>query len=126
MAAAAPGISCCCAGSATSNAARVIDHRGQPRRRYPQQRGADRARDSRITLEREATVISYGEAADGIVTTARRSATPRARTRCLVVFLKQDYTLERLVGWDALGMRGTCSAGFQARRLGCERADSCR
>ena len=31
-------------------------------------------RDSRITLERQATVISYAEAADGIVTTARRSA----------------------------------------------------
>jgi acyl-CoA dehydrogenase len=31
----------------------------------------------------------------------------------LVVFLKQDYTLQRQVGWDALGMRGTCSAGFQ-------------
>src|SRR6202047_2500679 len=29
-------------------------------------------RDSRITLERQATVISYAEAADGIVTTARR------------------------------------------------------
>jgi len=31
----------------------------------------------------------------------------------LVVFLKDDYTLERLNGWDALGMRGTCSAGFK-------------
>jgi acyl-CoA dehydrogenase len=31
----------------------------------------------------------------------------------LVVFLKQNYTLERLSGWDALGMRGTCSGGFR-------------
>ena len=30
-----------------------------------------------------------------------------------MVFLKQDYTLERQIGWDALGMRGTCSAGFK-------------
>ncbi len=32
---------------------------------------------SRISLERQATVISYGAAADGIVTTARRSADAR-------------------------------------------------
>jgi acyl-CoA dehydrogenase len=70
-------------------------------------------RDSRITLERAATVISYGEAADGIVTTARRSAEATNSDQALVVFLKSDYTLERQIGWDALGMRGTCSAGFK-------------
>ena len=69
-------------------------------------------RGSRITLERNATVISYGEAADGIVTTARRSADAASGDQVLVVFLKQDYTLERQIGWDALGLRGTCSAGF--------------
>jgi acyl-CoA dehydrogenase len=69
--------------------------------------------DSRITLERAATVISYGEAADGIVTTARRSAEATNSDQVLVVFLKSDYTLERQIGWDALGMRGTCSAGFK-------------
>ena len=67
---------------------------------------------SRITLERQATVISYGEAADAIVTTARRSADAAGSDQVLVTFLKQDYTLERLVGWDAFGMRGTCSEGF--------------
>jgi acyl-CoA dehydrogenase len=70
-------------------------------------------RGERIALEREATVISYGEAADGIVTTARRSADAAKADQVLVVFLKHDYTLERLTGWDALGMRGTCSAGFK-------------
>jgi acyl-CoA dehydrogenase len=70
-------------------------------------------RDSRITLERAATVISYGEAADGIVTTARRSADATSSDQVLVVFLKSDYTLERQIGWDALGMRGTCGAGFK-------------
>jgi acyl-CoA dehydrogenase len=69
--------------------------------------------DARITLERMATVISYGEAADGIVTTARRSADAASGDQVLVVLLKEDYTLERLVGWDALGMRGTCSGGFK-------------
>jgi len=70
-------------------------------------------RDGRIALERQATVISYGEAADGIVTTARRSADAASADQVLAVFLKPDYTLEQLVGWDALGMRGTCSAGFK-------------
>jgi acyl-CoA dehydrogenase len=69
--------------------------------------------DARIALERCATVISYGEAADGIVTTARRSPEAASTDQVLVVFLKQDYTLERQLGWDALGMRGTCSAGFK-------------
>ncbi len=70
-------------------------------------------RYSRITLQRQATVISYGDAADGIVTTARRSPDAASGDQILVVFLKPDYTLERLIGWDALGMRGTCSAGFR-------------
>ncbi len=70
-------------------------------------------RDSRITLERHATVISYGEAADGIVTTARRAPDAASTDQVLVAFLKQDYALERVNGWDAFGMRGTCSEGFK-------------
>ncbi len=68
---------------------------------------------ARIALERSATVISYGEAADAIVTTARRSADAASADQVLVVLLRQDYTLEQQIGWDALGMRGTCSAGFK-------------
>ncbi len=75
-------------------------------------------RESRIELERSATVISYGEQADGIVTTARRSAEASASDQVLVVFLKEDYSLEHLVGWDTLGMRGTCSSGFKLRASG--------
>jgi len=71
------------------------------------------AHESHITLERMATVISYGEAADGLITTARRSPDAASGDQVLVVFLKGDYTLERTVGWDALGMCGTCSAGFK-------------
>jgi acyl-CoA dehydrogenase len=69
-------------------------------------------RDSHITLERQATVISYAEAADGIVTTARRSPEAASTDQVLVAFLKGDYQLKRLNGWDAFGMRGTCSEGF--------------
>jgi acyl-CoA dehydrogenase len=66
----------------------------------------------RISLERRASVISYGAYADGIVTTARRAAEAAPSDQVLVAFLKSDYTLSRLQGWDALGMRGTCSEGY--------------
>jgi acyl-CoA dehydrogenase len=71
-----------------------------------------------IILERQATVISYGADADVIVTTARRSADALATDQVLAVFLKNDYTLEPIVEWDGLGMRGTCSAGFVLRASG--------
>jgi acyl-CoA dehydrogenase len=69
-------------------------------------------RGSRIALERQATVISYAEAADGIITTARRSPEAPGTDQVLVALLKADYKLNRLNGWDAFGMRGTCSEGF--------------
>jgi acyl-CoA dehydrogenase len=71
-----------------------------------------------ITLERQATVISYGAAADGIVTTARRAADAASSDQVLATFLKSDYVLEPLNGWDAFGMRGTCSSGFKLRASG--------
>src|SRR5271165_7056851 len=68
-----------------------------------------------VTLERKATVISYAVDADGIVTTARRSADAAGSDQVLLVLLKSDYTLERLNVWDSLGMRGTSSEGFTLR-----------
>ena len=65
-----------------------------------------------MSLEKNTTVMSYGAEADAILTTARRSADSAASDQVLVALLKEDYRLERLSGWDALGMRGTCSAGF--------------
>jgi acyl-CoA dehydrogenase len=73
---------------------------------------------SRISLERQATVVSYGKAADGLVTTARRSADSPSSDQVLVAFLKQDYTLEPVAGWDAFGMRGTCSEGVKLMASG--------
>jgi acyl-CoA dehydrogenase len=71
-----------------------------------------------ITLERNATVISYGAQADAIVTTARRSVDTSSSDQVLVVFLKEDYSLEPQVSWDTLGMRGTCSSGFMLKARG--------
>jgi acyl-CoA dehydrogenase len=75
-------------------------------------------RDGRIHLERKASVISYGAQADGIVTTARRAADAAASDQVLVAFLKDDYTLTRLQGWNTLGMRGTCSEGYTLKASG--------
>jgi acyl-CoA dehydrogenase len=73
---------------------------------------------SRMALVKNAAVMSYGEEADGILTTARRSAEGAPSDQVLVAFLKEDYALERIVDWDVLGMRGTCSAGFTLRGQG--------
>jgi len=72
----------------------------------------------RISLVRAASVISYGEAADAVVTTARRAPDASASDQVLTVFLRADYSLERNLEWDTLGMRGTCSAGFTLRAEG--------
>jgi len=77
------------------------------------------ARDGgRITLEKNATVMSYGAEADGVLTTARRSADSPPSDQVLVALLQNDYELEHIVDWDVLGMRGTCSSGFTLRANG--------
>ncbi len=77
-------------------------------------------RDGRVHLERKASVISYGSQADGIVTTARRSADAQSSDQVLVALLKEDYTLTRLQGWNTLGMRGTCSDGYTLKAAAAE------
>jgi acyl-CoA dehydrogenase len=74
--------------------------------------------DGRILLVRDASVISYGAEADAVVTTARRAAESDASDQVLVVFEKKNYSLEKTGGWDTLGMRGTCSAGFSLKAVG--------
>jgi acyl-CoA dehydrogenase len=73
---------------------------------------------SGISLTRNATVISYGAQADGIVTIARRASDAVASDQVLVAFTKDSYTLERSLEWETLGMRGTCSAGFELKATG--------
>jgi acyl-CoA dehydrogenase len=68
--------------------------------------------EAEIALTRNATVISYGAEADGIVTIARRANDAASSDQVLLAVTKENYTLERGQGWETLGMRGTCSAGF--------------
>jgi acyl-CoA dehydrogenase len=71
-----------------------------------------------ISLVRNATVISYGAQADGIVTIARRGNDAAGSDQVLLAITKDDYTLEPSLEWETLGMRGTCSAGFELKFKG--------
>jgi acyl-CoA dehydrogenase len=70
---------------------------------------------SEISLVRNATVISYGAQADGIVSIARRANDAAGSDQVLLAMTKDDYTLEKSLEWETLGMRGTCSAGFELK-----------
>ena len=71
-----------------------------------------------ITVAKSATVMSYGAEADGIVTTARRAPDAAVSDQVLVAFTKEDYQLDPIMNWNALGMRGTCSAGYAFKGRG--------
>ena len=60
-------------------------------------------------------MISYGAEADGIVTIARRTSDAASSDQVLLAITKDNYTLERSLAWETLGMRGTCSAGFELK-----------
>jgi acyl-CoA dehydrogenase len=75
-------------------------------------------RGSELSLVRSATVISYGAEADGIVTIARRAGDAAGSDQVLLAATREHYTLERTQGWETLGMRGTCSAGFELKVKG--------
>ena len=71
-----------------------------------------------FTLTKQAPVISYGEYADAIFTTARRDAESPPSDQVLAVCETPAVTLTPLSGWDTLGFRGTCSLGFTLEASG--------
>lgn len=74
--------------------------------------------DAGIALTKSATVVSFGAEADAIMTTARRSEDAQPSDQVLVALVKGDYELEKIVDWNALGMRGTRSDGFVLKARG--------
>jgi len=74
--------------------------------------------NGRFSLAKQATVISYGDEADAILVTARRTPQSPASDQVIVVLRKQDYTLDYQHGWDPLGMRGTCSNSYRLQAEG--------
>ena len=71
------------------------------------------AGDGRVHLHKTCPVISYGAYADAILVTARASEEAASSDQVLLVVESADLQLERQRGWDALGMRGTCSESFE-------------
>jgi len=76
--------------------------------------------DGRFRLEKNAPVISYGEQADAVLATARRTVDSPPSDQALVLCVKPDFKLERQSEWDTLGFRGTCSPGFVLEATGGE------
>ena len=72
----------------------------------------------RFSLAKQATVISYGADADGILVTARRTPQSPASDQVIVVVPKTGCSFEQKSGWDTLGMRGTCSNGYHLKATG--------
>ncbi|MBL8573958.1 MAG: acyl-CoA/acyl-ACP dehydrogenase [Hyphomicrobiaceae bacterium] len=70
--------------------------------------------DGWFDLTKDASVISYARDCDAILVTARRAADAPSSDQVMVVVEKGQYTLDQqTLGWDTLGMRGTCSEGFK-------------
>lgn len=65
-----------------------------------------------FSVEKQAPVISYGETADAILVTSRRSEDAARSDQVMSLVRKQDYTLKQVSSWDTIGFRGTCSPGF--------------
>ncbi|MGH2602812.1 MAG: acyl-CoA dehydrogenase family protein, partial [Dehalococcoidia bacterium] len=63
-----------------------------------------------VEIAKRATMVSYAEAADGFLVTARRDATAAPGDQVLVLIEAHQATLRTTGVWDTLGMRGTCSA----------------
>ncbi len=69
-------------------------------------------------LEKQAPVISYGQFADAVLATARRSAESPENDQVLVLCRPPELQLEQVGEWNAIGFRGTCSPGFILRARG--------
>lgn len=69
--------------------------------------------EGRFRLEKNASVISYGQRADAVLATARRSPDSPPGDQVLVLCRRPGLTLEPNGTWDTLGFRGTCSLGFR-------------
>lgn len=76
----------------------------------------------RYRLEKRAPVVSYGQHADAILVTARRSPSSPPSDQVLVLCTIPGTLLEPMGPWDAMGMRGTCSSGFHLVAEGDEAA----
>jgi acyl-CoA dehydrogenase len=71
--------------------------------------------DGACTFEKQAPTVSYGEYADDLFVTLRRSPDAEPSDQVVVLARKEQIALEPTGTWDPLGMRGTCSPGYVVR-----------
>jgi acyl-CoA dehydrogenase len=69
----------------------------------------------RIRLCKRASVISYGNEADAVLATARRTGESPPSDQVLVLCRPPGLSLRETGGWNTLGFRGTRSLGFELR-----------
>lgn len=67
----------------------------------------------RFHLHKRCSVVSYGEHADALLLTARRTPDAAAGDQVLVLLTKDDCQFEKVGDWNTLGMRGTCSPAIE-------------
>jgi acyl-CoA dehydrogenase len=67
------------------------------------------------TFEKQAPTVSYGEYADDLFVTLRRTPAAEPGDQVVVLVRRDQLTLEPTGTWDPLGMRGTCSPGYVVR-----------
>jgi len=79
---------------------------------------AIRPEGNRFTVEKHGAVISYGDYADMVLVTARRSPDAIPSDQLLAVIPKRQFELTVIAKWNALGMRGTCSNTYLFRGEG--------
>lgn len=73
------------------------------------------ADDGTVTFEKQGPTVSYGEHADDLLTTLRRSPEAEPSDQVLALTMKGQNSFEQAGSWDPLGMRGTCSPGYVIR-----------
>lgn len=73
---------------------------------------------SNFSVTKQAPVISYGNEADVILVTCRRTPQSPASDQVHLMVRRGEYTATPLSTWDTMGFRGTCSSGFTLTAIG--------
>jgi len=71
--------------------------------------------DGLLHFAKQAPTVSYGQYADDLLVTLRRSPQGEPGDQVLALVQQSQFSLEPMGTWDVLGMRGTCSPGFVVR-----------
>jgi acyl-CoA dehydrogenase len=74
---------------------------------------------TQFALDKQATTGSYCAHSDAILVTCRRNDDAPRNDQALVLVRQSDAQLTQTTSWDTMGMRGTCSPGFDL----CSRGD---